>query len=181
MVLLAALVFAAGAASGGFVGRKHGASSRVMLEIRAGVPSTPTSTATTEQPRVQTSSDGRKAPRQRSVLTSAPRPAAVAAKREGRRPVPRPWAANVLGVTAAVDGQGVRLVWQQPADSDHVVVLRKLDPGNRVVVVFRGATTSYRDVSARRCTAYRYTIVNYDQRGHRSTGVPTSIVTSGCT
>ena len=177
-LLLAALVFAAGAASGGFVGREHGASSPVMLEIRAGAPSTPTATGATEQPRLDTSSARRKASRQRSVSTSARRPAA---KRDGRRPGPRTWAANVLGVTAAVDVQGVRLVWQRPGDSHYVVVLRKLDPGTRNVVVFRGATTSYRDVSARRCTAYRYTIVNHDQRGRRSTGVPTSIVTSGCT
>jgi hypothetical protein len=48
-------------------------------------------------------------------------------------------------------------------------------------VVFRGGATSFRDISPRPCTAYRYTIVNYDRRGHRSTGVPTSVVTGGCT
>jgi hypothetical protein len=84
-------------------------------------------------------------------------------------------------VTAGVDAAGVLLAWQPPDDSDHVVVLRALDGHKRGVVVFRGAATTYRDVSARPCSAYRYTIVNYDPRGHRSTGVPTTVVTQGCT
>ena len=67
-----------------------------------------------------------------------------------------------------------------PEDSDHVVVFRALGH-ERGVVVFRGVRRSYRDVSARRCSAYRYTIVNYDPNGHRSTGVPTTVVTQGCT
>jgi hypothetical protein len=178
---LAALVFAAGAASGGFVGRRHGVSSQVTLESRAGAPPPPAVTGEAKQPLTQTSSDGPKAPRRRTVLKGVHGPAAAATKRARSRPARVTWAANVLGVTAAVDVRGVRLVWQRPGDSHHVVVLRKLDPGKRNVVVFRGASTSYRDVSARQCTAYRYTIVNYDQHGHRSTGVPTSIVTSGCT
>ena len=91
------------------------------------------------------------------------------------------WAANVLGLTAGVDGRGVRLVWEPPADSDHVVVLRTLGARTGGVIVFRGRATSYRDVQARACTAYRYTIVNYDRSGHRSTGVPTAVVTQGCT
>jgi hypothetical protein len=62
-----------------------------------------------------------------------------------------------------------------------VVVLRRLGDQGRSAVVFHGRATSFRDVSPRRCTAYRYTIVNYDRRGHRSTGVPTSVVTEGCT
>ena len=71
------------------------------------------------------------------------------------------------------------LVWQQPADSGHVVVLRALGsrPGT---VVFRGRAASYHDRSPRPCTAYRYTIVNYDVRGNRSTGVPSSVVSEGC-
>jgi hypothetical protein len=48
------------------------------------------------------------------------------------------------------------------------------------VIVYRGAAGSYRDASARACTTYRYTIVNFDLRGDRSTGVPTSVVTPGC-
>jgi hypothetical protein len=84
-------------------------------------------------------------------------------------------------VTAGVNGSGVKLAWQPPDDSDHVVVFRTLGARERNVVVFRGDATSYRDVSARPCSAYRYTIVNYDLHGHRSTGVPTTVVTQGCT
>jgi len=75
----------------------------------------------------------------------------------------------------------VKLVWQPPADSSHVVVLRTLGNRGRSIAVFRGRATSYDDVSPRPCTPYRYTIVNYDRHGHRSTGVPTSVVTEGCT
>jgi hypothetical protein len=74
----------------------------------------------------------------------------------------------------------VRLVWERPTESNHVVVVRKLVSARQSVLVFRGRATSFRDVSARRCTAYRYIIINYDGRGHQSTGVPTSIVTQGC-
>jgi hypothetical protein len=87
----------------------------------------------------------------------------------------------VLGVTTAVSTRGVRLGWQRPADSDHVAVIRTRGARRSNVIVFRGRGTSYRDVSAHSCTTYRYTIVNYDVRGHRSTGVPTSVVTQGCT
>jgi hypothetical protein len=48
-------------------------------------------------------------------------------------------------------------------------------------VVSRGRVASYRDSKVRPCTAYRYTIVNYDRRGRRSTGVPTTVLTGGCT
>ena len=75
----------------------------------------------------------------------------------------------------------MRLEWQRPVDSDHVAVIRALGASRSKVIVFRGRRTSYRDVSARSCTTYRYTIVNYDVRGQRSTGVPTSVVTQGCT
>jgi hypothetical protein len=61
-----------------------------------------------------------------------------------------------------------------------VVVLRALGSRKKSVVVFRGRAAKYRDDSAQRCSAYRYTIVNYDALGHRSTGVPTSVVTQGC-
>jgi len=61
-----------------------------------------------------------------------------------------------------------------------VVVVRQLASHQNAGVVFRGRATSFRDVSARRCTAYRYVIINYDGRGHPSTGVPTSVVTQGC-
>jgi hypothetical protein len=75
----------------------------------------------------------------------------------------------------------VKLVWHRPADSGRVVVLRALGDHERSTIVFRGRATRFRDVSPRPCTSYRYTIVNYDRRGHPSTGVPTSVVTEGCT
>jgi hypothetical protein len=82
----------------------------------------------------------------------------------------------VLGVEATVSRDGVALAWQRPAGSARVVVLRKRGTRSSVVV-YRGRATSYRDASPRPCTGYRYTIVNYDRHGHRSTGVPTSVVT----
>jgi len=94
------------------------------------------------------------------------------------RPQTIPSAANVLGVAAQVAGRGVKLVWQRPADSGRVVILRTR--GKRSKIVFRGRAASYRDVSPRPCTSYRYTIVNYDRRGRPSTGIPTSVFTEGC-
>jgi hypothetical protein len=81
-------------------------------------------------------------------------------------------------VAAQVAGRGVKLVWQRPADSGRVVVLRAR--GSRSKVVFRGKAAAFRDPSPRPCTTYRYTIVNYDRRGRPSTGIPTSVVTEGC-
>jgi hypothetical protein len=75
----------------------------------------------------------------------------------------------------------VKLVWQRPTGFGHVVVLRARGDRGPGTVVFRGRAGSFRDRSPRPCTAYRYTIVNYDRHGHRSTGVPTSVVTAGCT
>lgn len=72
---------------------------------------------------------------------------------------------------------GVTLRWQAPADSARVVVLRKWSTRPGSAVVYRGRAALFRDPSLRRCTGYRYTIVNYDRHGHRSTGVPTSVVT----
>jgi hypothetical protein len=80
-----------------------------------------------------------------------------------------------------VTSKGVKLVWKRPRGSDHVVVLRALSSRKKGVVVFRGRATTYRDVSARPCSEYRYTIVNYDRLRRHSTGVPTSVVTQGCT
>jgi len=67
-----------------------------------------------------------------------------------------------------------------PSRSDHVVVVRTRGAVANSVVVFRGRASGYRDDSARSCREYRYKIVNYDRRGHRSTGVLTSVVTPGC-
>jgi hypothetical protein len=92
----------------------------------------------------------------------------------------RAWAANVLGVSADVSARGVDLVWTKPSGSNHVVVVRERAPGERSVVVFQGRAARYRDSTVRSCSEYRYTIVNYDRRGRRSTGVLTSVVTPGC-
>lgn len=151
--LLAGLVFVAGAASGGLIGRKHASVPRFEAGVRT------VTTRTLSLPERKSSHRG-----------------VVAESSHAALPAP-----NVLGVTAAVGTRGVRLGWQRPADSDHVAVIRTRGAGRSNVIVFRGRGTSYRDVSAHSCTTYRYTIVNYDLRGHRSTGVPTSIVTQGCT
>ena len=104
--------------------------------------------------------------------------ASPAPARQAATPKTRPSAANVLGVAAQVAGRGVKLVWQRPADSGHVIVLRSR--GSRSKVVFRGRAAAFRDASPRPCTSYRYTIVNYDRRGRPSTGIPTSVFTEGC-
>jgi hypothetical protein len=163
-VALAVLVFAAGAASGSLLRDEHAAAPGVALEVRTAAPAEGGGGESRAQPPPST----RKALRRASV-------------RSAQRPQSRSWAANVLGVAAQVAGPGVKLVWQPPAGSAHVVVLRALGNRQRGTIVFRGHATSFRDVSPSSCTAYRYTIVNYDRRGHRSTGVPTSVVTGGCT
>jgi len=163
-VLLAGLVFAAGAASGGFFGRKDSSSPPMPFEAQVKVRTVTRATGTRTQPLAEPKPTRRGA-------SSRPRP---------RRRTALP-AANVLGVTTAVTRRGVRLDWQRPVDSDHVAVIRAIGAHRSKVVVFRGRGTSYRDVSAHPCTTYRYTIVNYDGRGRPSTGVPTSVVTEGCT
>ena len=60
--------------------------------------------------------------------------------------------------------------------SDHVVVSRADKNGERRVI-FRGRATSVRNAAPQSCSTYRYTIVSYDRRGRRSTGVPTSVMT----
>jgi hypothetical protein len=149
--VLAVLVFAAGAVAGGFLRDQHSAPS-VGVELAVQTAAAPETT--------------------HSRTTSARRQVAS-------RPTTRPSAVNVLGVAAQVAGRGVKLVWQRPLDSSHVVVLRTR--GRRSKVVFRGRAAAFRDASPRPCTTYRYTIVNYDRRGHASTGIPTSVVTEGCT
>ena len=181
--LLAVLIFAAGAFSGGFLGEDRLALRRVLVEVEAGGPTATAGSGGETQPATdQTSTGGGRPLRPSSASKRTPRPAANTARHEPRRPAPvTTWAANVLGVTANVDGADVRLVWQRPSDSDHVVVLRASSAQREGVVVFRTPGTSYRDSSARACTEYRYTIVNYDRHGHSSTGIPTSVVTQGCT
>jgi hypothetical protein len=169
-VAVAVIVFAAGAAAGTLLRGEDAAPSGVALQVRTVPPATATATATAA------SGEGR---------ARQPSSSRKAARRASARPVQRPqtrsWAANVLGVAAQVAGPRVKLVWHPPASSTHVVVLRALGDRRRATVVFRGRATSFRDVSPRPCTVYRYTIVNYDRSGHRSTGVPTSVVTGGCT
>jgi hypothetical protein len=157
-VLLAGLVFAAGAASGGLLDVRRAPLPRVPFEAQ----------------------DKAGTPKRVTVSTPLPRGRDQGREQHTSAPPARP-AANVLGVTAAVGRRGVRLDWQRPVDSDQVAVIRALGTGRSSAIVFRGRGTSYRDVSTRPCTTYRYTIVNYDVRGRRSTGVPTSVVTDGCT
>jgi hypothetical protein len=174
--VLAALVFAAGAASGGFFGERHAGSPEATLGLPAGP--TATSTGVTQTTTQQQSTGERTAS---STASRSSRPSTTPAKKKKRPSAPVTWAANVLGVEARVDGPRVELVWQRPPGSDHVVVVRAVGTRKRGKVVFHGDATSYRDGSPRPCTAYRYTIVNYDRRGDRSTGVPTAVVTRGCT
>jgi len=181
--LLVVLVFAAGAFSGGFLGEDRLALQRVLLEVEAGGPTATAGGGGGARPYTdQTSTGGSRSLRSSSASKRIPRAAANTTRRKPRQPAPvTTWAANVLGVTANVDGADVRLGWQRPSDSDHVVVLRASSAQRKGVVVFRTPGTSYRDSSARACTEYRYTIVNYDRHGHSSTGIPTSVVTRGCT
>jgi hypothetical protein len=171
-VVLAAVIFAAGAASGGFLRDRHSTPTGVVLEVRSAGPAG-----------AWRGVESRLAPRP----SAATHPGRSAATRPAERPfrpraLPphRTWAANVLGVAAQVAGPGVKLTWQRPIVSGHVVVLRARGDQRRATVVFRGSAASFHDRSPLPCTAYRYTIVNYDRHGHRSTGVPTSVMTAGC-
>ena len=161
---LAVFVFVGGAVSGTFLGGKDSTSPGVIFQVQG-------DSTTSSGPRLGESTTSTRA-------RPAPRPT-VSGTRHAGRVARAVWAANVLGVEARPDGPGVTIVWKRPADSGHVVVLRARGT-HRGVVVFRGRAARYRDASTRPCTVYRYTIVNFDRRGHRSTGVPTSIVTRGC-
>ena len=173
-VLLAACAFVLGAILGGFVGDKHARVPRPVLDLRAvPIPST-----TPSQRGGSVAEAPLRPPKRRQERTTGRTTAS--APRERQQATPVVWAENVLGVAARIGSPAVTLSWQKPAGSAHVVVLRTRDLNRRGAVLYSGSATSYRDVSARPCTAYRYTIVNYDRRGHRSAGVPTSIVTDGC-
>jgi hypothetical protein len=176
-VVLAGLVFASGAVVGGSIGER-GTSPVTRFELRAALPAAPTGrTATTQPPERQSRTAGLPASRLPSLAHPSRhrRATNVSGQRQGAA-----LAENVLGVASWVGRPGLTLSWQRPANSGHVVVLRSFSAQRRRVVVYRGLATSYREASVRRCTAYRYLIVNYDRRGRRSTGVPTSIVTGGC-
>ena len=168
MVVLAVLIFVAGAAFGGLLGTnpKPDASSR--FTIGSGASANGSSTTRT---RVDALSPKKLAPA-RATYERARRRAARLRSAS---------AENVLGVAAAVDNRGVRLVWQRPTHFDRVVVFRARSTRERGVVVYRGRAGSFRDRLARPCTAYHYLIVNYDKAGLASTGVPTSVLTAGCT
>jgi hypothetical protein len=179
VLVLSTILFAAGAASFELLDQRPGASPPALLEAR---PDTAGETGIKETTR----SLGRRTTmsKQETSLGREPRSSRhrqVSTRRSERpRGAPIIWATNVLGVTAGVDARGVRLAWQAPADSARVAVVRALDGGKQSVIVFRGRASSVRDTSPHPCRTYRYTIVNYDRGGHRSTGVPTSVVTAGC-
>jgi hypothetical protein len=172
MLVLAVLVFVAGAISSTLLGGKNAGPGGVTLGVPAEAPSTQPSSVSTQTARASTTSR----PTTRSKGTTT-RPTL-------RPPSPRGqskngWTSNVLGVEAQVDAAGVTLSWQRPASSGHVVIRRGRGAAHGGVV-YQGRAASYSDPDVQPCTAYNYTIVNYDRRGHPSTGVPTSVVTSGC-
>ena len=168
---LAIVIFVTGAASGTFLGN-HDTSSPPASEVRGAAPSPRPAAGTRAALRPPRALSTKKA----ATKKAATRKAAFT-RPQRRRHAQVAWASNVLGVTASVNRRHVALLWQPPADSARVVVLRKREGESSSVVVYRGRATSYRDSSLRPCTGYRYTIVNYDRRGHLSTGVPTSVVT----
>ena len=175
MLVLAVLIFVAGAVSGTLVGGRDSAPVGVTLGGEAEAPNTlsPSASPQATEPSktsVRTTRPSRSSPR--AVLRPPP---------SIRHDVSRGWSSNVLGVEARVDNSGVTLSWQRPARSGQVVVVRQRGAQGHDGVVFRGRVASYRDSEVRPCTAYRYTIVNYDRRGRRSTGVPTTVLTGGCT
>ncbi len=161
-IALAIVIFVAGAASGTLLGNHQTGSPSTTLEVRAVGPATTQTTA--KRPALRPP----KVARTKTV---------VAAPAQRRRHARVAWASNVLGVEATVSRHGVALQWQAPAGSARVVVLRARGTRSSGVVVYRGRAARFRDASLIRCAAYRYTIVNYDRHGHRSTGVPTSVVT----
>ena len=173
MLVLAVLIFVVGAVSGTLIGGRDAAPVGVTLGGEAEAPSTLSPSASPQATEPSKTSVRTTEPSRSS--TRAPlRPPSVRHKARG-------WSSNVLGVETRVDNAGVTLSWQRPARSGQVVVVRQRGAQGHGGVVFRGQVVSYRDSEVRPCTAYRYTIVNYDRRGRRSTGVPTTVLTGGCT
>jgi len=172
MLVLAVLVFVAGAISGTLLGGKKAGPGGVTLGVRAEAPSNRPSSVSTQTTR--TAKTSRPAKPRKGTSTRAPlRP--PSSRAQGKNG----WTSNVLGVEARVDDAGVTLSWQRPAGSGHVVIRRERGAAHGGVV-YQGKAASYSDPDVRPCTAYNYTIVNYDRRGRPSTGVPTTVVTSGC-
>ena len=180
MAALAAVIFVAGAASGTFLGNKETRSPGKAFEVAAVEPTT--RPAALRPPAVRPAAVRPPAVRPRAVRPpevshARPRARTRSAPPQRRRHTRLAWAPNVLGVAAFVDRAGVVLEWRRPPGSERVVVLRTRQGRDKSVVVHSGKATRYRDDSPRPCTGYRYTIVNYDRHGHRSTGIPTSVVT----
>ena len=175
MAALAAVIFVAGAASGTFLGNKETRSPGKAFEVAAVEPTT--RPGAQRPPAVRPPAVRPSAVRPPAVSRARPQTRTRSAPPQRRRHTRLAWASNVLGVAAFVDRAGVVLEWRRPPGSERVVVLRTREGRDKSVVVHTGKATRYRDDSPRPCTGYRYTIVNYDRHGHRSTGVPTSVVT----
>lgn len=167
ILVLAVLVFVAGAVSGSLLNGTEPESSGVTFEVLTEGQHTPSPGTTLGSARTTKSR-----PAATSRSTSPPAPLRPPKRREPASG----WASNVLGVEAQVDDAGVTLSWQRPTTSGRVVILRRRGAAHGGVV-YAGRAASYSDSNVRRCTSYRYTIVNFDRSGRRSTGVPTSVVT----
>ena len=176
MLVLAVLIFVAGAISGTLLGGKNAGPGSVTLGFPAEAPNDRPSSVSTQAART---SNTRPPTRSKGTSTRGTSTRATLRPPNPRAQGTNGWTSNVLGVEAQVDDAGVTLSWQRPASSGHVVVLRRRGAAHGGVV-YQGRAASYSDSEVRPCTPYRYTIVNYDRRGHPSTGVPTSVVTSGC-
>jgi hypothetical protein len=180
MAALAAVIFVAGAASGTFLGNKETRSPGNAFEVAAVEPTTRPAALrppAVRPPAVRPPAVRPPAVRPPKASRAGPRARTRSAPPQRRRHTRLAWASNVLGVAAFVDRSGVVLEWRRPPGSERVVVLRTREGRDKSVVLHSGKGTRYRDDSPRPCTGYRYTIVNYDRHGHRSTGVPTSVVT----
>ena len=166
-IALAIVIFAAGAASGTMLGNHQTGSGSPATNLEVGAVGPATTQTTAKRPAL----------RPPKVPHAKTRAKTVSVPPQRRRHARVDWATNVLGVEARVGRNGVALLWLRPADSARVVVLRRREGRSGATVVYRGQAARFHDSSARPCTGYRYTIVNVDRRGHRSTGVPTSVVT----
>jgi hypothetical protein len=172
-LVFAAVVFAAGAASGATVAPERTVPFGTALGFRAAAPAT-------LSPPAQHPLDMRTTRRPRKVARVATRPGRKSAAGVHRHQARAVWASNVLGVVTRISRGHVVLLWGRRQSSGRVVVLRARNRGPSRVV-YRGRGTRFEDSSIHACTTYRYTLVRYDRRGRRSTGVSSSVVTPGCT